>query len=220
MCRWRNTKLPERIYATRHDQSRFWQGKLAKKLFANSGNWSTISVMAKLDLNLIRQMHHYPGLFFAPAIIFFALTGAMMTFDLHESRLGRQAPAWIAIPAQVHKKQTIALRPERHARTMPRPSSTGGHLPEGKASGAVSEPSAPETATDDMHPEGPAVPADRIPRKQPSLALKWFFLFAAVELILITILGIYMSFKYTRNHLLAWVLLVLGTVIPLVLICL
>jgi len=53
----------------------------------------------------IRQLHLYMGTLFAPAILFFAFTGALQTFGLHEGARGSNStpPAWIAQLAQVHK---------------------------------------------------------------------------------------------------------------------
>ncbi len=46
-------------------------------------------------LKQIRQLHLYLGTFFAPSIIFFALTGAIQLFGLHEGHPGEayQPPA-------------------------------------------------------------------------------------------------------------------------------
>jgi hypothetical protein len=56
-----------------------------------------------------RQLHLYLGIFFAPSIIFFAFSGALQTFGLHESRPGSsyEPPAWIAKMSQIHKDQRL-----------------------------------------------------------------------------------------------------------------
>jgi len=61
----------------------------------------------------VRQFHLWLGTFFAPAILFFAFTGALQTFSLHEGRPGEsyQPPQWIVKLAQIHKKQNMATRP-------------------------------------------------------------------------------------------------------------
>lgn len=58
----------------------------------------------------IRQLHLWLGVFFAPMIIFFAFSGALQTFNLHETRKGGSyhAPAWIARLAAVHKDQRLS----------------------------------------------------------------------------------------------------------------
>src|SRR5947209_4657564 len=58
-----------------------------------------------------RQLHLYLGLFFAPSIIFFAFTGAMQTFSLHENKHpGDHNPQWIATLASVHKDQVLPVK--------------------------------------------------------------------------------------------------------------
>jgi len=65
----------------------------------------------------IRQFHRYLGLFFTPAILFFAFSGMLQTFDFHEPQQGAAPPRWIAIIARIHKKQDLPKpRPPRAAR--------------------------------------------------------------------------------------------------------
>jgi hypothetical protein len=40
------------------------------------------------SLKSIRIMHRYPGLFFPPTILFFAITGGLQMFELHETARG------------------------------------------------------------------------------------------------------------------------------------
>lgn len=63
-------------------------------------------------LKLARQWHFYLGTLFAPSIIFFAFSGAMQLFGLHEIRPGRayQPPAWIQKMGSIHKNQTLSPR--------------------------------------------------------------------------------------------------------------
>lgn len=58
----------------------------------------------------IRQIHLYLGALFAPLLIFFAVTGALQTFNLHESSRGSTyaPPDWIVRLAEVHKNQRTA----------------------------------------------------------------------------------------------------------------
>lgn len=57
----------------------------------------------------IRLAHFYLGVFFAPTIVFFAFSGILQVFKLHESY--RDTPGaqgdWIAWMAQVHKEQSL-----------------------------------------------------------------------------------------------------------------
>src|ERR1700712_3194220 len=59
-------------------------------------------------LRIIRLIHLYLGIFSAPALLFFAFTGALQTFSLHETTRGSsyKPPAWAVMLAQIHKKQT------------------------------------------------------------------------------------------------------------------
>jgi uncharacterized iron-regulated membrane protein len=55
----------------------------------------------------IRQIHLYLGALFAPLLIFFAFTGALQTFNLHESPRGSaySPPAWLVKISEIHKNQ-------------------------------------------------------------------------------------------------------------------
>ena len=66
-------------------------------------------------LKFLRKVHLYLGIFTTPALLFFAITGALQTFSLHETTQGSnyKPPAWIASLAQLHKKQTTAVPPRR-----------------------------------------------------------------------------------------------------------
>ena len=52
----------------------------------------------------VRRVHHYIGVFFTPAILLFALSGALQTFRLQEEKgYGGTPPEWIVWMASVHK---------------------------------------------------------------------------------------------------------------------
>src|SRR5580698_9052118 len=59
-------------------------------------------------LKYVRLTHLYLGVFISPALLFFAFTGALQTFSLHETTRGSsyKPPAWAVTLAQIHKKQT------------------------------------------------------------------------------------------------------------------
>lgn len=153
-------------------------------------------------LKRVRQLHLYLGIFFAPSIVFFALSGALQLFGLHESHPGKkyQPPAWIEKLASIHKDQTIS---EKHG---PPPGTRDGPRPP-----EFSEANRPPEPERGDHNE------DRAESKS-TLALKWFFLAMAVGLIFTTFLGAYMAFAYNRSRILIWSLLLAGTAIPAVLI--
>jgi hypothetical protein len=62
-----------------------------------------------MSLVQIRLAHFYAGVFFAPTIIFFAFSGVLQVFKLHESY--RDTPGaqgdWIAWMSQVHKEAAL-----------------------------------------------------------------------------------------------------------------
>lgn len=58
----------------------------------------------------VRTLHRYHrliGLFFTPAILFFAVTGALQTLELHEAKHG-PVPTWLAAAASLHKHQRLS----------------------------------------------------------------------------------------------------------------
>jgi hypothetical protein len=157
------------------------------------------------SLKLIRQVHRYLGVFLAPALLFFAFTGALQTFSLHETTAGSsyKPPAWIVTLSQLHKKQTIVIPAKKlHPAAAEKPASE-------KAS---PDKSAPSTAASPKAPDAPA------PRKKNLLPMKLFFLLVAIGLFLSTLSGIPMAYKYDRSKLTVTALLLAGIVVPLVLL--
>ncbi len=148
-------------------------------------------------LKYVRLIHLYLGVFITPALIFFAFTGAMQTFSLHETTRGSsyKPPAWIVTLGQLHKKQTTVVP----VRKLPPPE---------KAATPVDK-SRPDTA-------GPAQPSPAVP-KPHTLPLKLFFLLVSIGLFTSTITGLYMSYKYIRNRVLVTAVLLAGIVIPAIL---
>lgn len=139
-------------------------------------------------INKARRLHLYLGLLFAPSIIFFAFTGALQTFGLHESRKDQSyvPPAWIVQLARVHKDQRLEGPPKRPQAPMGNPMAHPHEPPLGQAHHVV--------------------------------LLKWFVLVMSVGLILTTTLGISMSFAYNRNRTTLGVLLAAGVLIPVLLL--
>jgi hypothetical protein len=192
-------------------------------------------------LRLSRKIHLYVGIFISPALLFFALTGAMQTFNLHESSKGSsyKPPAWIVELAQLHKKQTLEVpvrrprpdqdaRPDAQTRTDdPRPTAQDGeqHHPKSEADGtkagrsdaAANEAAAGQAAAPKVAAASPT-PAANAPQPKRHGPMKFFFLIVAVGLFTSTVTGIYMAYRYERNIWLVNGLLLAGTVIPLVLL--
>ena len=62
-----------------------------------------------LRLAALRRFHLWIGTFIAPSVLFFAVTGSLQLFSLHEAHDAYQPPAVIAGLAKVHKDQVFAL---------------------------------------------------------------------------------------------------------------
>ena len=146
--------------------------------------------MAKAStIKIIRLLHRYLGLFFAPAILFFSFTGAIQTFGWHQASRGSsyEPPAWLAHMAQLHKKQTLVI---------PQPKS--------KAS----------TATDaDTRPVSDkklAATADSTAK----FALKFFVFVMSIGLMLSTLLGIVMALLYGGDYRVVWAIVLAGVALP------
>jgi hypothetical protein len=139
----------------------------------------------------LRLLHRYMGLFFSPAILFFAFTGALQTFDLHSTNksTGYVPPAWLVEMAQLHKKQTL-------------------NLIKPKSKPTQAEPAAGDSGADKM----------TAPPRRSSLPLKWFVVVMSVGLIVTTILGIYMAFCFGASPKLVWGILAAGTLLPVAMI--
>ncbi len=148
-------------------------------------------------LKVLRQIHLYIGIFISPAILFFAFTGALQTFSLHETTRGSdyKPPTWIVTLAQFHKHQTTTL-------------------PARKSHPAANAPKS-DTPKPDKHADAPATPST--PEKS-HLPMKIFFLLVSVGLFISTLTGIYMSYKFSRNRILITALLIAGILVPLLLL--
>ena len=79
-------------------------------------------------LRYLRLIHLYVGVFISPALLFFAFTGALQTFSLHETTRGSnyKPPAWAVTLGQIHKKQTPIV-PPRRVPPPERPAEKAGH---------------------------------------------------------------------------------------------
>lgn len=169
------------------------------------------------SLRTLRLIHLYLGVFVAPALIFFAFTGALQTFGLHESSRGSTyiPPRWAVVIAQIHKKQ-IAVVPER--KPAPNRPVPGRVLPMSAESAAP--PYNAGNATGNRTSASAAAPSiTASPQlKSHPLPLKIFFLLVSILLITSTLTGIAMAYKSKRGPLVIVGLLLAGIVIPLILV--
>ncbi len=76
---------------------------------------------------LIRKIHKYSGLFFAPAILFFCVTGVIQTYNLHKVRPDQTPSDLVLRVAALHKDQTTEIR-----RKAPSRPAMAGKPPESK----------------------------------------------------------------------------------------
>jgi hypothetical protein len=61
-------------------------------------------------MSSIRIWHTYLGMILAPSIVFFALTGLVQIFSLHEAHGGYEPPALIEKLSAVHKDQVFEAK--------------------------------------------------------------------------------------------------------------
>jgi hypothetical protein len=69
----------------------------------------------------IRRWHAYIGLFIAPSVLFFALTGMTQIFNFHESHGDYVPPAIVEKLSSIHKDQVFAFSHHHEAAPAPTP---------------------------------------------------------------------------------------------------
>jgi hypothetical protein len=138
-------------------------------------------------MSSIRLWHNYIGIFIAPSVIFFALTGAVQIFSLHEAHGRYVPPAVIEKLSSVHKDQVFAQKPhEEHDELASQPPAAAEH--------------------EDDH--GPAL---------GTILLKCFFLFVAISLTASTALGLWIGLTHIQRKRTGRWLLLAGVVLPVAL---
>jgi hypothetical protein len=136
----------------------------------------------------LRQYHLYVGLFLAPAIIFFALSGALQTFRLQEEKgYGSTPPEWIVWMASVHKDDRLP---------QPKQASPG----------------------DEHGPAKAAKPKPAGPPRPSSLPFKIFAVVLALGLILSASLGIMIALNTPSTRRMSAIMLAAGVVVPILLL--
>jgi hypothetical protein len=136
----------------------------------------------------VRQWHTYIGAFIAPSVLFFAFTGSLQLFSLHEAHGAYTPPAIIQALGRVHKDQVLKESPE--------PASEGAD------------------AHDDHDHDHHAAAAPT----WPVVALKWVFLAVAIGLITSTLLGLWLAFTFGRRKAVVLALFVAGAALPVLLL--
>jgi len=145
-------------------------------------------------LKAVRVTHHYLGVFIAPAILFFAFTGFLQTFSLHESIKGSsyRTPYIFVKLGSIHK----------HA-ALPAPDPF---------------PTPAPNAAKSANPAPPPVAVKTPPPGSYHWPEKIFFGLVAIGLFTSTLTGLYMAWKYTRRKVVITVLFLAGLIIPLLLL--
>lgn len=121
-------------------------------------------------LRLVRQLHNWVALFVAPSLIFFALTGMVQLFGLHEAEGGYKPLPVIEKLGQVHIHQKYALRPVR------------------RPAAAPAQPAAPAAA-----PPAEAAPIGLT-------LVKWTFLLMSAGMAASGVLGIWLAVSNSRQR--------------------
>jgi hypothetical protein len=141
---------------------------------------------------LLRKIHKYAGVFFAPALLFFSVSGLLQTFDFHKAQAGVQPSRLVLELAALHKNQNLKT-PRR---------------PEGRA---ATRPDGDRAVTDGTGRRGEA------PQRAPSLGAQLMKLFVAATAVVLgatTLAGLYMALQAPRGRGLVWGLLALGMATP------
>jgi len=140
----------------------------------------------------MRQVHTYIGAFIAPSVLFFAFTGSLQLFSLHEAHGAYTPPALVESLARVHKDQVLRGKPGPAAKDADADHDHHHHARPSKAA--------------------PAAPAWSV------TALKWVFLAVAVGLITSTLLGLWLAFTSARRKGVVLALFVAGAALPVILL--
>lgn len=141
----------------------------------------------------VRRVHHYIGVFFTPAILLFALSGALQTFRLQEEKgYGGTPPAWIVWMASVHKDSST-------------PRDRGGEHSEER----------PLTAK--VERANPVVKEQSAARAPSRLPMQVFVALLSIGLIISSLLGVMIALNNKTTRRMSIVMLVAGTVLPLLL---
>ena len=139
----------------------------------------------------VRQFHFYLGVFFAPLIVLFALSGALQTFRLQEEKgWGGTPPAWIEYMASVHMDSK---------------------LPKAVAA---------EGSQDEALPAGPkaAKPARPKAAAVNKLPMQIFMTAMSVALMVSAFLGVAIALNSRATRRISLVMLAAGTVVPIILL--
>lgn len=143
-------------------------------------------------LRKLRQFHLYIGVFFAPAILFFAISGGLQSFRLQQASGwdGAEPPQWMATMGSVHIDQRLP----------------------------AAEPDKKPEAAKPKPPVDPAKAAARKAQAQKALPMKIFTAALAIALALSTLLGIGIALGTKSTRRVSLMMLVAGALVPILLL--
>lgn len=146
--------------------------------------------MTPQTMRRVRQVHLYIGVFFTPALLFFAISGGLQTFRLQQASGwdGAAPPGWMAWMGSVHIDQAL---PRAEAEKKPE-----------------ARPKAPD----------PAKAAERAAKKARALPMKIFTAALAAALALTSLLGATIALSMRTTRRVAAVMLLAGSALPLLLL--
>jgi hypothetical protein len=152
--------------------------------------------MTPQTMRKLRQFHLYIGVFFAPAILFFAISGGLQAFRLQQASGwdGAPPPQWMATMGSVHIDQRL-------------PAAEPANKPE------AAKPKSPEEQAKDA-----AKAAERKAKGAKALPMKIFTAVLAAALSFATLLGtaIALGMKATRR--VSVLMLAAGSLVPVALL--
>ena len=166
---------------------------------AKAGQRSGGRLITPAVMLTVRQWHTYIGAFVAPSVLFFAFTGSLQLFSLHEAHGAYTPPAIFEALGHVHKDQVLSLKAK----------------PGAKGAQAEDEHDHDHAGGGDHHGAAKTPPP---PKPWPVMALKWLFLTVAIGLMTSTLLGLWLAFTFGRRKGVVLALFVAGAVLPLLLV--
>lgn len=165
-------------------------------------------------LVLVRQLHTYVGAFIAPSVLFFACTGSLQLFSLHEKHGDYTPPPLVDMLGRIHKDQVTRGKPKpAAAHAAAAPGERQHHDADDAMGAADHHAAAPDDHTADHHDHAAAPPWSVV-------ALKFTFLTVALGLITSTLLGLWMGLTHVRRRGAVIGLFVAGAVLPVLLLAL
>lgn len=159
---------------------------------------STVKPHPQKLLMQVRTWHAYVGMLIAPTVLFMAITGFIQVYSLHEAHDGYTPPALIEKLGMVHKNQRFAQ---------------GRHAPPPAKASAAAKPAADEDEKPAARPPGGEPERSPI----PIYLLKTFFAAVSIGLTFSTATGVWMALRQPLRRRTYLVLLLVGTLIPVIL---